>query len=194
MGKLFFSTSPIVSLVNIFGFGPYRPIALIYFQNDVGMNAAQYGLNLSIAFAGLAVGSLIAGYWIKLFGSGRIFIGGLIIMGIATIAISIVPWIIVIYSLSAVRAFGNSLIIISYTTLLQSQAKDEQLGRVFSTMSVISEGIRPLSVIAGTTLAEVTGSQLTIVVSGVFFLIAALIASSNVHLRSKNDLTVPESA
>jgi MFS family permease len=164
----------ILSLIGIFGFGPYRPITVLYFQESVGMDSTQYGLTLSIAFLGMTLASAVAGAWIKKFNSTKIFTLGFVVMGITTIVIGLSPQISIIYAFSAFRAFGNGLIVIANVTLIQSQAKREQLGRVFSNMGVISEGARPVAIVAGTSLAELTSPQLAIVTSGLVFLIAAV--------------------
>lgn len=167
-----------VSLINIFGFGPYRPIALLFFQNEVGMTTSQYGLNLSIYFVGLTVGSAIAGPLGKLMGSGRLFVLSHVIMGVATIAVGLITWLTAIYGLTALRAIGNGLLSVAFITLLQHQTSDEHRGRVFGTLDTITESVRPLTVAAAIFIVDFVGLRLTVISSGMFFIAAAIIAIS----------------
>lgn len=173
----------ILNLVSIFGFGPYNPVSLLYFRHTIGMDAVQYGLILSLTLLGLTAGTAIAGSWVNFFQAGRTYALGLGLMGVFTMAIGFVPGIWIIFILSAVRAFGNGLIVVSYTTLLQSHTKDVHLGRVFSNMTLISEGLRPLSVAAGISLAQFTNPRFAIITSSLFFMVASLIAIFNKSFR-----------
>lgn len=165
------------TLVSVFGFGPYRPITLLYFQNYIGMDSAQYGLNLSMAFIGLAVGSAFAGTKLKGFHPERVYAFGLFIMALTTLFIGLTQGLFAIYGVSFFRAFGNGLIVVALTTMLQLRASEKQLGRVFSTVDVCSESVRPLSIAAATTLADAVSPQFAILLSSGFFWLSALIAS-----------------
>jgi MFS family permease len=155
------------------------------------MNATQYGLALSISFAGLTLGSAVAGPWIKKLLPGRVYALGFVTMGVTTILIGLIPSVLSVYAFSALRSFGNGLIIVAFTTLIQSHADERSLGRVFSTMTILSEGARPLSVITGSWLAEMVGSQYTIVISSFFFLAASAMALANNQLRNAG-ITTPQ--
>lgn len=176
----------ITNLINIFGFGPYRPVALLYFQNSLGMNSNQYGLNLSIYFIGLSIGSAMAGFWTKKLGGGRLYAISHVLMGVITIFVGITPFIVIVYVLTALRALGNGLLSVSFVTLLQEQTPSEHRGRIFGTMGTISEAARPLSVAAGTLLAGLASPQLTIIISGVIFIVAALVAGIAIRSQSSS--------
>lgn len=173
----------VINMVSIFAFGPYGPVSLLYFQDSVGMDSLQYGLTLSFGLVGLTVGTTVAGPWAKVLQPGRMYALGFGLMGIMTIAIGIVPLVLPVLILNTVRSFANGLIVVSYTTLLQTQTESTHLGRVFSNMMLISEGLRSVSVAVGTSLAEFTSAQLTIIVSSTFFIAASLIAISNTGLQ-----------
>lgn len=173
----------VINLISIFAFGPYSPISLLYFQNSLGMDSLQYGLTLSLGFFGLAMGTAIAGFWIKTLHPGRVYALGLAVMGGMTLAIGIMPSIWIVLVLNTARAFGNGLIVVSYTTLLQSQTEDAHLGRVFSNMTLINEGLRPVAVATGTAFAEFTSPQAVIVATSFFFISASLVGILNTNLR-----------
>jgi MFS family permease len=180
-------TIALVNVINIFGFGPYRPIALIYFQDDLGLDATQYGLIESIAFLGLAVGLSQGGRIIKRLRAGKTYLLGLLIMGATTVAISSTPWLLGIYVLSFTRMLGNGFIVVTYTTLLQLHSPEEKRGRVFGTMDTITDGGRPLAIAVGTGIAEATTQQFAIFVSGFMFIVSAFVGFISSGFRNEPD-------
>lgn len=101
---------------------------------------------------------------------------GLTIMAILTFTIAFTQSIPLLYLLNSLRAFGNGLIVIAFTTILQSYAETQKLGRVFSTMGFLSEALRPVSILVGSYLAASWGNSEAIAISSGFFLLAALLS------------------
>lgn len=181
-GAYIWTTKPLridtlVAVISIFGFAAFRPIGLLFFQNQLGMSAATYGVVSSIGILGLAVGSATRGVLIARTGAYRVFAFAFLVLAVTTVVVALVTTNAMIAALIAVRSVGIGLVNVSTITILQRHSMNAFSGRVFATVDTISEGGRPIALVAGAGLADLTTPRMALVLTRGAFLAAAVVAT-----------------
>ncbi|MCY7388750.1 MAG: MFS transporter [Burkholderiales bacterium] len=170
----------------------YFAIVILFAARDLALSPGTIGAVWMLG----GVGFLIASFWVqhanKLFGVGRVMLGGLLSTGIAWLLIALVSpgsWAALHLGVAIfVLDLGAMLFFINYLTLRQSVTPDHLLGRVTSTMIFLAIACAPLGSLAGGAMAELFGLRTTIGVAGAGGLVLCILLVKFSPLAAMHEL------
>jgi MFS family permease len=140
----------------------------IYGQ-ETGLGVTQVGLLLSAVAAGALVGAL----WIGVRGraSSAVLVRGAALLGIATLALGVLPvpliWPILLFA----AGLGGSAMRTAANTQIQLAVPDAVRGRVMSVFSLLYEGASPSGGLVAGAIAALGGAQLAFAATGTVALV-----------------------
>lgn len=117
----------------------------------------EIGLLFSAGSLGVVVMSLLAGPLRRRWTFGTVALGALMLSGLLTTAVALVPWYGAAVALWALRSGLGTLFNINTSSLRQSIVPEHLLGRVMSVAMVLAWSANPLGSIAGGYVIERTG-------------------------------------
>ena len=142
--------STISAAVPNFVIGFVEGTFIVLFTVVIGTtNETQIGILLFSMGVGGLVGALIAPRITKVVGLGRAMTGGLILAGAALLAFMFSSYGLLAMALLALFMFGISVINIPLSTIRQTYAGEEMLGRVISAARAIGWATLPLGALIG---------------------------------------------
>jgi predicted MFS family arabinose efflux permease len=157
------------------GFGSMYVLLAI---RELGLNAALLGVVIAVGGAGSLLGSLAAERLVRRFGFNRIFLASAVlpVFGMMLPPLAYGP----VWSCAGVLMIAQIFDIawpvynITHTTIQQTIAPAEILGRVNSAMHLTYHVVMPLGALAGGALAEVAGVRVAMLIGSVGFLLSTL--------------------
>lgn len=176
------SISAMMALVNLIGVTTYAQLVL-FAKTRFAATDAQVGLLFSAGGVGVVLLSLLAGPLRRRWTFGPVALGALMLSGLCTLAVAMVPWYpaaVVLWGLGAGLA---TLFNINTGSLRQSFVPERLLGRIISVAMVLAWSMNPLGALAGGWLIQRTGDialvyagigVLTFLVPLAFFLLSPL--------------------
>lgn len=178
-----------MALVNFVGVTTFAQI-VFFAKIRFDASDAQVGLFFSAGGVGVVVLSLAAGYLRHRFTFGVVALGALMLSGILTVVLAVVPWYAAAVLLFAVMGGLGTLFNINTASLRQAIVPEHLLGRVLSIASVLAWSANPVGALLGGLAIERTGNvSLVYVVIGVltftiafFFYVASPLGHAERHL------------
>ena len=154
-------------VINFF-FSATEPLTPLLITNHFNGGASQLGLWLSLFAVGTLVGGLILGVWGGFKRKIVTALTGLILMGLLTIGIGIIPSNLFFVGLIINTAFGLCLPIIngSIGATLQSSITPDMQGRVFAFIQSAAMLVSPIALIIAGPFADRFGIQPWFLIAG----------------------------
>lgn len=158
----------ILAMVINFFFSATEPLTPLLIKNHFKGDASQLALWLSLFSVGMLFGGLILGVWGGFRRKIVTALTGLIVMGILTFGIGILPPNMFIGGLILNTIFGLSIPIVngSIGATLQASIKPDMQGRVFAFIQSIAMLVSPLALIIAGPFADRFGIQPWFVIAG----------------------------
>ncbi|HYO30537.1 MAG TPA: MFS transporter [Thermomicrobiales bacterium] len=159
-------------------------LLIYYVKEDLGQGDRVVGLLFGVASLGaVASGLLVARLRVR-FGWGASFVGGLVVQGLALLAIGAVPSVAGIALLTGLSIFGDSTRGVLTMTLRQELTPDHLLGRVTAAFWTVFSVPGPIGALALTAFGERVGTPVALSTVGVGILgLAGLALASPVRAR-----------
>ena len=137
-----------------------------------------------VGFAGMTLGGVLMGIWGGFKSRLRTFSVGLVILSIMTIGMGVSPYFIIYLLLMFVYSIALTMIQTATTTIIQENAQELMLGRVFGLMGAMYSGFLPVGMAIFGPLADMLPLQGIMVGSG----IALVLVTIYLQVKSKGDL------
>ncbi|MCC7117156.1 MAG: MFS transporter [Anaerolineales bacterium] len=167
----------LLAMVINFFFSATEPLTPLLITKHFNGNASQLALWLSLFSVGMLLGGLILGVWGGFKKKMITVLAGLILMGICTSGIGVIPSNLFTVGLIVNVAFGVLLPIVngSLGAILQSSVTPEMQGRVFAFMQSIAMLVSPLALIIAGPFADRFGIQPWFILTGVICLLLGIV-------------------
>ena len=137
-----------------------------------------------VGFAGMTLGGVLMGIWGGFKSRLRTFSVGLVILSIMTIGMGVSPYFIIYLLMMFVYSIAITMIQTAATTIIQENAQELMLGRVFGLMGAMYSGFLPIGMAIFGPLADMLPLQGIMVGSG----IALVLVTIYLQVKSKGDL------
>jgi len=151
-------------------------LLIYYVKEDLGQPDRVVGLVFGVASLGaVASGVLIArlrGRW----GFGACYLAGMLLQGVALLAIGVAPSVVAIAGLATFAVFGDALRGTLTMTLRQELTPDHLLGRVTAAFWTVFSVPGPIGALVLTQFGERVGTQAALAVVGALILGLAALA------------------
>ena len=134
-----------------------------------------------VGFAGMALGGVLMGMWGGFKSRFKTFAFGLLILSIMTIGMGITPYFVLYLAMMFVYSIALTIIQTATTTIIQENAQDSMIGRVFGLMGAMYSGFLPVGMAVFGPLADVLPLQWVMVGSG----IALVLVTVYLQVKSK---------
>ena len=134
-----------------------------------------------VGFAGMALGGVLMGMWGGFKSRFKTFAFGLLILSIMTIGMGITPYFVLYLAMMFVYSIALTIIQTATTTIIQENAQESMIGRVFGLMGVMYSGFLPVGMAVFGPLADVLPLQWVMVGSG----IALVLVTVYLQVKSK---------
>ena len=137
-----------------------------------------------VGFAGMALGGVLMGMWGGFKSRFKTFAFGLLILSIMTIGMGITPYFVLYLAMMFVYSIALTIIQTATTTIIQENAQESMIGRVFGLMGAMYSGFLPVGMAVFGPLADVLPLQWVMVGSGIALVLVTvyLQVKSNVKL------------
>jgi DHA3 family macrolide efflux protein-like MFS transporter len=157
----------LVMVINFF-FSATEPLTPLLITNHFHGDAGQLGLWLALFAAGSVLGGLILGAWGGFKRKIVTALIGLVLMGMSTMAVGLVPADLFVAGLIANSAVGLLLPIIngSFGATLQAAIAPEMQGRVFAFILSAAMLVSPIALIVAGPFADAFGIQPWFLIAG----------------------------
>ena len=139
-----------------------------------------------VGFAGMALGGVLMGMWGGFKSRFKTFAFGLLILSIMTIGMGITPYFVLYLVMMFVYSIALTIIQTATTTIIQENAQESMIGRVFGLMGAMYSGFLPVGMAVFGPLADVLPLQWVMVGSG----IALVLVTVYLQVKSKVKLSV----
>ena len=120
-----------------------------------------------VGFAGMALGGVLMGMWGGFKSRFKTFAFGLLILSIMTIGMGITPYFVLYLAMMFVYSIALTIIQTATTTIIQENAQESMIGRVFGLMGAMYSGFLPVGMAVFGPLADVLPLQWVMVGSGI---------------------------
>ena len=137
-----------------------------------------------VGFAGMALGGVLMGMWGGFKSRLKTFAFGLLILSIMTIGMGISPYFVLYLAMMCVYSIALTMMQTATTTIIQENAQEPMLGRVFGLMGAMYSGFLPIGMAIFGPLADMLPLQGIMVGSG----IALVLVTIYLQVKSKGDL------
>ena len=134
-----------------------------------------------VGFAGMALGGVLMGMWGGFKSRFKTFAFGLLILSIMTIGMGVSPYFILYLVMMFVYSIALTIIQTATTTIIQENAQESMIGRVFGLMGAMYSGFLPVGMAVFGPLADVLPLQWVMVGSG----IALVLVTVYLQVKSK---------
>ena len=134
-----------------------------------------------VGFAGMALGGVLMGMWGGFKSRFKTFAFGLLILSIMTIGMGITPYFVLYLAMMFVYSIALTIIQTATTTIIQENAQESMIGRVFGLMGAMYSGFLPVGMAVFGPLADVLPLQWVMVGSG----IALVLVTIYLQVKSK---------
>ena len=134
-----------------------------------------------VGFAGMALGGVLMGMWGGFKSRLKTFAFGLLILSIMTIGMGITPYFVLYLAMMFVYSIALTIIQTATTTIIQENAQESMIGRVFGLMGAMYSGFLPVGMAVFGPLADVLPLQWVMVGSG----IALVLVTVYLQVKSK---------
>ena len=134
-----------------------------------------------VGFAGMALGGVLMGMWGGFKSRFKTFAFGLLILSIMTIGMGITPYFVFYLAMMFVYSIALTIIQTATTTIIQENAQESMIGRVFGLMGAMYSGFLPVGMAVFGPLADVLPLQWVMVGSG----IALVLVTVYLQVKSK---------
>ena len=134
-----------------------------------------------VGFAGMALGGVLMGMWGGFKSRFKTFAFGLLILSIMTIGMGITPYFVLYLAMMFVYSIALTIIQTSTITIIQENAQESMIGRVFGLMGAMYSGFLPVGMAVFGPLADVLPLQWVMVGSG----IALVLVTVYLQVKSK---------
>ena len=134
-----------------------------------------------VGFAGMALGGVLMGMWGGFKSRLKTFAFGLLILSIMTIGMGISPYFVLYLAMMFVYSIALTIIQTATTTIIQENAQESMIGRVFGLMGAMYSGFLPVGMAVFGPLADVLPLQWVMVGSG----IALVLVTVYLQVKSK---------
>ena len=137
-----------------------------------------------VGFAGMALGGVLMGMWGGFKSRLKTFAFGLLILSIMTIGMGISPYFVLYLAMMFVYSIALTMIQTATTTIIQENAQESMLGRVFGLMGAMYSGFLPIGMAIFGPLADMLPLQGIMVGSGIVLVLVTIY----LQVKSKGDL------
>jgi MFS family permease len=145
---------------------------VLFGKRAFGASDFQVGVLYAAGAAGIFLVSMLAGPLRRRLSFPVVALGALVIDGVATAMMAIVPWYLVAVVLWAASVGFGLLLNINTGALRQAIVPNHMFGRVISIAGVLAWSANPLGALAGAAAIQATGN-----VRLVYFVIGVLVAA-----------------
>jgi MFS family permease len=165
------SISVMMALINFVSTTTWAQLVL-FGKRAFGASDLQLGVLYAAGAAGIFVVSTFAGPLRRRFSFPVVALGALVVDGVATAVMAVVPWYLAAVVLWAAAVGFGLLLNINTGALRQAIVPSHMFGRVISIAGVLAWSANPLGALAGAAAIQATGN-----VRLVYFIIGTLIAA-----------------
>ncbi|MFI4987763.1 MAG: MFS transporter [Alphaproteobacteria bacterium] len=144
-----------------------------------GVSFTELGLILTLFYSASGFGQATAGVLVDRYGAHRLLIGGLALMGVATILAGVVTSFWMLMPLAVLAGLGNSVFHPADLSILSHRVSERRLGRAFAVHGFLGTIGFATAPVAITALAAFGGWRTAVVVFGIAGLAGAFVVHAN---------------
>jgi len=174
------SNSILLNVIIIFslaiaGFSFFNILVIDYVRNDLEFNSSQLGLIQTASGIGLIVSTLLVGVFSNKLNMYKSFSIGIIGVGFVFVSMIIYPQFLAMYIILLFLGLSNGLLQVSYSSLLMSQSRNDNRGRVFTLVNSINNVTVFVGIIFAAPLSNLYGPNLILFLVGIFIVIIGVL-------------------
>jgi predicted MFS family arabinose efflux permease len=158
-----------------FAYSATASVFVLYEQNELGLDAVQYGILLTSGAVGGVIGALVAEQFAQRLGSGSAIFVSNILMAVVFIGIALTTNPIVVGVLFAAMSFSSMVGSVILISLRQGIVPAALLGRVTSAYRLFAVGALPVGAFIGGLLSRYYGLTAPYWASGALMVVLAFI-------------------
>jgi predicted MFS family arabinose efflux permease len=166
----------IVIGVALFGDAILSALLAVFAQDVAGFTAMDYGWLLTARGVGGIIGGLVIAQFGAKFSSSQLITGGLVLSGLAILAMVTFPTLTVVITLMILAGPALMAWIISMQTVLQQETEDSYRGRVFGAYGTTSTILMFAGSGLAGALADSLGSSVLMAIAAISYVVAGLLA------------------
>lgn len=165
----------LVLILRLLSIGMLHVVLVVYALQVLGLQAAGYGLLLSVIFAGSLVGSICVGMITLRSGSEPLLLVRCTVMaGLAVVGLASTGLLPLAFVCAAGIGLTGAIIEVMTDTTLQAFVSKETVGRVFGTLTTVLILANLVSVSMGGILIDLIGIRLTLLLAGLGLVTAGI--------------------
>lgn len=155
----------VITLSNLI-ISPYYIYIVMFVKEDLNQSSQILGLILGISSLGALMGSLSAGFFLKVCNFGKLIVIILFLDTIFRLTLPFSTYVFILIPLLGLTYMAQSIINIGIITLRQKETPEHMLGRVNSVFKTMVFASRPIGLFLGGILLESQGGFYALIVSG----------------------------
>ena len=151
--------------------GTTSVLGVIIAQDTLHVGAGGFGLMMSAMGGGMLIGAVVAGWLGRKINRAWLGVAGIVIMGLATLALPAITQINLAIAILVLSGFGMVTVQVCSQTTLQSTPEDLR-GRVMGLAQAVNGGAQFLATALAGVLAEQVGATAVLMGAGLIALVA----------------------
>jgi MFS family permease len=157
--------------------GMLNVVELLYARGDLDVGDSGFSILVALTGLGLVLGNARGSRGGTLSDMTRRYLAGVVLLGAALIALSIVPSFALAAVAFIVFGFGNGLVLVHGRLLLQSIVPEGMLGRIYGIKDAVLSTAFSIAFIGAGALVEVFGTRAVMAAGGVGSLVVWALAA-----------------
>lgn len=150
-------------------------LTIFRLKHDLYQSQSSIGIVFGAGSFGAVIAGSFAHFFRRKWGFGLSFLGGLLLQGIAIVAIGLAPTVPTVATLIMIFTFGLMIRNINTMSLRQQVTPNYLLGRVSSAFWTIVLVLGPIGVVTATVVAEKIGATPVLILMGVLSILVVMI-------------------
>jgi MFS family permease len=140
---------------------------LLFARNELGVGASGFSILVALTGAGIVVGSSLGARPASLLEQRRRYLGGVVLMGVALLALSVTPAFAIACAVVVLVGVGNGLVLVYGRVLIQQIVPESMLGRVFGIKDAATSAALGIAFLTAGALVSLIGTRGLLAIAGV---------------------------
>jgi MFS family permease len=139
---------------------------LLFARNELDVGASGFSILVAVGGAGIVLGSSLGARPAPLFEQRRRYLAGVLVMGLALLALSVTPEFLLACPIVLLVGVGNGLVLVYGRVLIQRVVPPNVLGRVFGIKDAVTSAAFGVAFLSAGALITLLGTRTLLAVAG----------------------------
>jgi MFS family permease len=166
--------------VLLFG-GMLNVVELLFAKNELDVGDSAFSILIALAGLGIVIGSSIGSRGGSLAEMRYRYLGGLLLVALALIALAVTPGYAVACAVFVAIGVGNGLVLVHGRLLLQRVVPERLLGRIFGIKDAVNSAAFSVSFLSAGLLVSLLGNRTLLAIAGAGGLVVWAVTSASLR-------------